>query len=135
MNSILERVKGVDINPLSVLTAKVSFYLSIKPLISDDDIEIPIYLGDSANIPLKIDVDGVECYQYIVNTKQESISVVLPSSFVESREFFSLMSNIQAIIRVGDKDLVSDRFISNIDKDKLVSTTEYEMAFKYYRNN
>ncbi len=44
LNSILQRVKGVDINPLSVLTAKVSFYLSIKPLINGDDIEIPIYL-------------------------------------------------------------------------------------------
>src|SRR5205085_8076274 len=101
LNSILERIRGVDINPLSVLTAKVCFYLSIKPLINDDDIEIPIYLGDSANIPIKIDMDGVECYQYIVNTKQENITVILPSSFVESREFFSLMSNIQAIIKVG----------------------------------
>ena len=79
--SILNRIKGVDINPLSVLTAKVCFYLSIKPLINGDDIEIPIYLGDSANIPTKFCIDGIECYQYIVNTKQENINVILPRGY------------------------------------------------------
>jgi len=103
LNSILERVKGVDINPLSVLTAKVGFYISIKPLINGDDIEIPIYLGDSPNIPVKVEMDGIQCYQYVVNTKQQNISVVLPSSFVEGKGFFSLMSNIQAIIKTGIK--------------------------------
>ena len=61
-----------SINPLSVLTAKVCFYLSIKPLINNDDIEIPIYLGDSANIPNKVKIGDSLCYEYIVNTKQSN---------------------------------------------------------------
>lgn len=113
LNAILQRVKGVDINPLSVLTAKVCFYLSIKPLINGDDIEIPIYLGDSANIPIKTVVGDTLCYQYTVNTKQENIKVLLPSNFVEGKNFFSLMSQIQAIIKTEDTELVYNKFIQN----------------------
>jgi hypothetical protein len=113
LNSILQRVKGVDINPLSVLTAKVCFYLSIKPLINGDDIEIPIYLGDSANIPIKTIVGDTLCYEYTVNTKQENIKVLLPSNFVEGKNFFSLMSQIQAIIKTEDIELVYNKFIQN----------------------
>ena len=111
--SILDRVKGVDINPLSVLTAKVCFYLSIKPLINGDDIEIPIYLGDSANIPIKTLVGSTLCYEYTVNTKQENIKVLLPINFVESKNFFYSMSQIQAIIKTDDAELVYNKFIQN----------------------
>jgi len=119
LNSIIQRVKGVDINPLSVLTAKVCFYLSVKPLINGDDIEIPIYLGDSANIPTKVQLNNVNCYKYTVNTKQENIDVVLPSSFVESSKFFSQMSQIQAIIKAEDPDLVYQKFADNINQSDL----------------
>ena len=119
LNSILQRVKGVDINPLSVLTAKVCFYLSIKPLVNNDDIEIPIYLGDSANIPNKINVGSTLCYEYTVNTKQENIKVFLPSNFVENENFFYLMSQIQAIIKTEDSELVYNKFIQNFDSNDL----------------
>lgn len=119
LNSILARVKGVDINPLSVLTAKVCFYLSIKPLINGDDIEIPIYLGDSANIPNRLILNRVECYEYIVNTKQQNIRVVLPTSFVESSNFFSLMSQIQSMVKAEDADLVYEKFIKNFRKSDI----------------
>lgn len=113
LNSILDRVKGVDINPLSVLTAKVCYYLSIKPLINGDDIEIPIYLGDSANIPIKLQIGNTLCYEYTVVTKQENIKVLLPSNFVESKKFFFMMSQIQAIIKTQDTELVYNKFIQN----------------------
>jgi len=119
LNSILNRVKGVDINPLSVLTAKVCFYLSIKPLINDDDIEIPIYLGDSANIPNKVKIGDSLCYEYTVNTKQENIQVILPSNFVENENFFSQMSQIQAIIEVEDIALVSNKFFQNFSENDI----------------
>lgn len=119
LNSILNRVKGVDINPLSVLTAKVCFYLSIKPLINNDDIEIPIYLGDSANIPNKVKIGESLCYEYTVNTKQENIQVLLPSNFVENENFFSQMSQIQAIIEAEDSELVANKFLQNFSKNDI----------------
>lgn len=135
LHSILDRVKGVDINPLAVLTAKVSFYLSIKPLINGENIEIPVYLGDSANIPNKLVIDDIECYQYIVNTKQENISVVLPSSFVESKDFFMMMSQIQAIIKTEDNELVYQKFISCIKNDinKKIENEIHQLAEQLVR--
>jgi hypothetical protein len=114
LNNILTRVKGVDINPLSVLTAKVSFYLSIRPLIDDDDIEIPVFLGDSANIPTTLFIDEVECYHYEVNTIQETIKVTLPKVFVESEDFFSSMSEVQSFVKAESAKLVFDKIVSNI---------------------
>lgn len=119
LHSIVNRVKGVDINPLSVLTAKVSFYIAIKPLLNGDDIEIPIYLGDSANIPKNTIVDNVECYQYEIKTKQEDIDVLLPKSFVEQQGFFNQMSQIQTFIKAEDPKLVYEKFITNIGDDEL----------------
>ena len=119
LNSILKRVKGVDINPLSVLTAKVCFYLSIKPLINNDDIEIPIYLGDSANIPNKVKIGDSLCYEYTVNTKQENIQVLLPSNFVENENFFSRMNQIQARIEAEDSELVSNKFLQNFSESDI----------------
>lgn len=69
LDEILTRVQGIDINPLSVFTARVSYLLAIDPLLSGDPVEIPIYPGDSADVPDKIVADGVNCYQYIVSTK------------------------------------------------------------------
>jgi len=115
LHLILENVKGVDINPLSVLTAKVCFYLSIKPLITNEDIEIPVYLGDSANIPTKLEIDDILCYEYSINTKQENIRVSLPAEFVESRTFFNTMSHIQAIVKTGDSDLVYGKFLRSLE--------------------
>ncbi len=117
--SIIERVKGVDINPLSVLTAKVSFYISIKPLVNNENIEIPIYLGDSANIPKKVMLDNLDCYEYTITTKQYDINVVLPSVFVENKDFFSMMGDIQKIIKSGESTLVYSKFLDSIGEHHL----------------
>ena len=124
LHSIIKRVKGVDINPLSVLTAKVSFYISIKPLVNNDDIEIPIYLGDSANIPNKFNIGKIPCYQYTVNTEQENIEVLLPSSFVESDSFFYSMSQIQSYIKTEDSYLVFNKFINYIGQANINNDIE-----------
>ena len=50
-SNITERVYGIDINPLSVLSAKVGYYLALLPFGDLSGIEIPVYLGDSAIIP------------------------------------------------------------------------------------
>lgn len=71
VNEIISRVKGIDINPLSVLSARVSYFIALHKLENIEDIEIPIYLGDSAIIPTLKDIDGIECYYYsITNLKK-----------------------------------------------------------------
>lgn len=100
LNQILERVHGIDINPLSVLSARVSYYIAIRALGEIKDVEIPIYLGDSAIIPSSINMDGVDCYKYSVdNLKCKDFDVVLPKRLVQEEDFGLIMSQMQAIVK------------------------------------
>ena len=54
LNSVLDRVKGIDLNPVAVLTARVNYFINISHLLDDKtELEIPIYLGDSSYVPRK----------------------------------------------------------------------------------
>ena len=117
LDEILMRVQGIEINPLSVLTARVSYLLAIAPLLSESPIEIPIYLGDSANVPGRILVDGVNCYQYVVNTKQGEINITLPCSFVESKEFLEKMYLLQNTVKAEDPEIVYDKMVDWIKEE------------------
>ena len=114
---MLFRSQGIEINPLSVLTARVSYLLAIAPLLSESPIEIPIYLGDSANVPGRILVDGVNCYQYVVNTKQGEINITLPCSFVESKEFLEKMYLLQNTVKAEDPEIVYDKMVDWIKEE------------------
>ncbi|MCI5872689.1 MAG: N-6 DNA methylase [Clostridiales bacterium] len=126
LDEILERVQGIDINPLSVLTARVSYLLAIAPLLGEEPIEIPIYLGDSANIPNKVLIDDVECYKYVVNTKQGEIDITLPCGFVESKTFLEKMSILQTVVKNGEVQPVYKKFLSCIDaRERNETVLEY----------
>ncbi|MBI6078344.1 hypothetical protein [Clostridium perfringens] len=114
--NILNRVSGIDINPLSVLTARVSYMLAIAPLIGDNKIEIPVYLGDSANIPKLVELDGVNCYKYSIATQKAIININLPCSFVKSADFVEKMSYIQALVKTGESEIVYNEFVDNINE-------------------
>ncbi len=114
LNKILERVQGIDLNPLSVLTSRVSYFLAILPLLENQKIEIPVYLGDSANIPKRKDIDGIDCYFYRVDTKQGCIDVVLPSDFVCSSSFFECMYRLQTTVKAEDSDLLYQQLLTYV---------------------
>lgn len=131
LNEILERVQGIDINPLSVLTARVSYLLAVAPLLGEEPIEIPIYLGDSANIPNRVLIDSVECYKHVINTKQGVIDITLPCSFVESKTFLEKMSILQTIVKNGEVQPVYKKFLSCIDvqeQNEMVLEHIYKLA-------
>ena len=99
LNSILQRVHGIDINPLSVLSARVSYYIAIHQLGDVENVEIPIFLGDSAIVPISKNIDGIDCYAYsISNNKYGALDVILPKSFVEKSDFGKTMSELQALV-------------------------------------
>lgn len=113
IKEIISRVKGIDINPLSVLSARVSYFIAIHKLGEVEDLEIPIYLGDSAIIPsLKI-IDGIECYYYSINNlKSNSFDVILPKRMVELPSFGKTMSSLQALVKTDNPDALF-RMIEN----------------------
>lgn len=114
---ILNRVYGIDINPLSVLSARVGYYLALKPLGILKDIEIPVYLGDSAILADKILVDDIECYKYSVTNLKEPFNVILPTRYVKLPDFGQIMSELQACVKTEDAQIVS-----NVMKNKLNET-------------
>ena len=124
LESILHRVHGIDINPLSVLSARVSYYIAIHPFGEIEDIEIPIYLGDSAIVPNSKVIDGIDCYAYsISNNRYGSLNVTLPKSFVEKPSFGKTMSKLQALVKAESSDVLCSKIMEDFsEKDKKSET-------------
>lgn len=124
LNNILERVYGIDINPLSVLSARVSYYIAIHDLGEIKDVEIPVYLGDSAIIPLSVTIDEIECYSYSVNNlKCESFEVVLPKRLVQEKDFGKTMSQMQAIVKAEQPWVLYQILYNKLNSEEQKSPT------------
>lgn len=115
INRILSRVYGIDINPLSVLSARVSYFIAIQKLGAFDDVEIPIYLGDSAIIPNNVFIDGIDCYSYSINNlKCGTFEIVLPKRFVKLDYFGKIMSTLQAMVKTDNADILYTVFVKHL---------------------
>lgn len=118
LDDILDRVTGIDINPLSVLTARVNYFLSIRDLIPEGmDIEIPVYVGDSAVIPISESIDGIACFTCSIRTAKAEISATLPQSFVRDSHFMSKMNKIQRTVRTEDPGIITRMLAENVGSD------------------
>lgn len=113
LGNVLERVYGIDINPLSVMSARVGYYMAISQLGQVRDVEIPVYLGDSALVPVVESVDGIDCYYCEIHTlKNEVIQVVLPRDMVEAPGFGEMMDVVQSMVNVESEEGVVQVFCS-----------------------
>ena len=129
-NRVLESVYGIDINPLSVLSARVGYYLALRPFGNIKNIEIPIYLGDSAITPQKILIDGIVCYSYSVNNKMKSFDIVLPVHFVESDNFGMTMYSIQAAVKTNNETIVFEMIKGQLSEEEKKSSVLMESIEK-----
>lgn len=119
LNKILTRVYGIDINPLAVLSARVSYYLAIHQLGDVRDVEIPIYLGDSAIIPIQEKIDNINCYTYVVdNTKTKNFRVTLPARLVKKREFGLIMNSLQSLVKAEDPTLLYNVLVGRLNTEE-----------------
>lgn len=110
---ILQRVYGIDINPLSVLSARVGYYLALRPFGDVENIEIPVYLGDSAILAENEVIDDIECYKYSILNEKENFDVVLPVRFVGKRDFGTIMNSWQIHVTSEDAETLSNDIIEN----------------------
>lgn len=119
LHSIVSRVHGIDINPLSVLSARVSYYIAIHQLSEVKDIEIPILLGDAAIVPKSKQIDGIDCYCYSINNnKYGALNVVLPESFVNKTDFGKIMSTLQALVKAEIPEVLYNKIIENFSSEE-----------------
>lgn len=122
INDILNRVIGVDINPISTLTARVTYCLAILPLIKDTgmQINIPVYLGDSANPKVIENVDGIDCYIISIMIHDgESLDICLPVSFVDDCSFERSMHRLEALSISSGHEVIFDKLIQSIGEQNL----------------
>ena len=53
--------KVIDLNPVAVLSARVNYFINISHLLDNtNEIEIPIFLGDSSYVPKSVLCDGIK---------------------------------------------------------------------------
>lgn len=117
LKRILSRVKGVDINPLNVLTSRVGYMLAISPLLSEENtFEIPVYLGDSAVTPEVVYIEKIKCYKYEVSSLQGAIKTIFPAEIVDETNKFSQIINTLSM------------FTGTVDRDTLVGYITKELT-------
>lgn len=106
LHEVLSRVKGIDLNPIAVLTARVNYFINISHLLGpQEELEIPVYLGDSSYVPQRCEFDGINCLKYFINTLISPISILVPASMVEDPfKFSKAMTTIELYIRALDED-------------------------------
>ena len=78
----------MDLNPLAVISARANYILSISDLVFElgYDIELPIYLADSINLPVeKEDDEGSKYLEYILETELQSFTLELPWELVHEQ--------------------------------------------------
>lgn len=139
---ILSSIYGIDINPLSVLSARVGYYLALCPFGDVKDIEIPVYLGDSAITPTQEDVDGISCYKYSVSNNKKSFDVILPSRFVEQKNFGKKMASLQSAVKTNNPKILYEMIVGQLSdsekKSKILMETMRSMSdnlVELYENN
>jgi hypothetical protein len=85
---LLKRIKGTDLNPLAVISARANFILSTADLVFTvgDDVEIPIYLADCINVPSKINApDKLEVLAFSLDTELGRFNFETPNALVEAK--------------------------------------------------
>ncbi|PHV69723.1 hypothetical protein CS063_14085 [Sporanaerobium hydrogeniformans] len=117
LNDILSRVKGIDLNPLAVLTARINYFINISHLLKiTDKFEIPIYLGDASYVPEDVEINGVRCIKYQIKTLQGIININMPLSALKNIQLFSeAISNIEVYIKMQDSSLIAEEILKLID--------------------
>ncbi len=133
---VLDRVKGIDLNPLSVLTGRVNYFINTAHLIEEGiQYSIPIYLGDSSYVPEHVKIKDVPCLGYHIKTLKGYIDIVLPYSVVVNTDNFSkVMTEIEFDIKALDWQAVSEKIKALANKDDLINeVTEKidELSKKY----
>ncbi len=118
VHEILHRVHGIDINPLSVLSARVGYYLALLPFGALRNAEIPVYLGDSAITPIIVDVEGTKCYKYTVSNEKCPFDVIFPVRFVNSESFCDNISRLQGFVHSARADVLYSAIMMGYNEEE-----------------
>lgn len=131
MREIVDRVVGIDLNPLGVLTTRINYFINICNLLvnSPGPLLIPVFLGDAAALPDRISLDGVESLSVTLKTLQAPIKAALPASLVQDTpKFMQLMFDYERHIKARRKDEANASIESAIQPSEKPSAVHKAIA-------
>lgn len=129
LREVLASVKGLDLNPLAVISARANYILSIADLILDlgEDVEIPVYLADAINLPVER-VDGI--YEYPLETEVGPLHLEIPTILVKNQIFGKILLRCENDI---DMQRSADDFIDGLRSINEVATNLNADVEQYLR--
>lgn len=133
LQTILRSIRGLDLNPLAVISARANYILAIADLIFQigEDVDIPVYLADAINLP--IEHNGV--YEYPLETEVGTLRLEMPAILVRHQVVDKILERCEADIENG---LPPDRFLTGLHympKVMDLLTPEIEQSLsKFYAN-
>ncbi|MBA4285799.1 MAG: hypothetical protein C0434_09745 [Xanthomonadaceae bacterium] len=101
---VLDRVFGIDLNPLAVLTSRIHYFIHIADLLDDDlgDIVIPVFLGDASNLPVIRKEGGIDFLYYELKTLKTPVTVFVPVAMARDyRRFTTYMFEFERLVKEG----------------------------------
>ena len=104
LTTILHNVKGLDLNPLAVISSRANYILAIYDLILEvgNDIELPVYLADCINVPIqKEDDDGEKYLEYSLDTELDNFTIEIPWEFVRTQTIGRVLLECEEAISNG----------------------------------
>ncbi len=120
LNNILNNIKGYDLNPLAVISARANYIIALGDLFNEreNEIEIPIYLCDSMLTILEQKQFNRDCY--IVSTKADNFPI--PASLT-AKEINKLLDLINESVELN---YTKENFIARIRNDNIIDESLLE---------
>lgn len=129
LQAVISRVKGIDLNPIAALTARVNYFINISHLVEDAEaLEIPVYLGDASYVPQRLLFHEVPCLKYTISTLLGAIEILIPESMVSDTALFSrTMSVAEGYIKAQDEKGLYELLCGICDKNDLKPEIEEQL--------
>ena len=116
LNSIINNIKGYDLNPLAVISARANYVIALGDLFNERvcEIEIPIYLCDSMLTILEQKQLDRDCHTVFTKAKEFPI----PVSLIDK----GIMNKILDILNEAvNLDYTEDNFIQRIKNENIIN--------------
>ena len=113
LQEVLHCVRGLDLNPLAVISARANYILAIADLVFSlgYDVEIPIYLADSINVPVEKSNGLLE---YTLDTEVGDVKFTFPTELVREQVLGEILLKCEEFI---NRDRPPAQFWSSLTKD------------------
>jgi hypothetical protein len=113
LQTILHCVRGLDLNPLAVISARANYILAVADLVFalGQDVEIPVYLADSINVPVEKPSGMLE---YVLDTEVGDIRFTIPLRLVRAQVLGKILLTCEHDI---ERNRSPEQFLAGLKSD------------------